>query len=355
MAEAGMALYRLQILKQPTVPKTVSGLLSISKNVGDPILDIRSDYIIPVYYHSKIFRVIIDGDYWNNKDPVFPEDALIWSTGGSRTDSGTGSDISGLRPKRSFCFPLGKYATGFQTEIYAILQCACGNIRKAYKHKRILIFSDSQAALRALSCPKVTSGLVAECSDALSALACLNEVTLIWMPRHSDIPGNEEADKLARQVSAIPLLGPEPALGMARCSAREAVTNWTERQHYNAWRDLPGQRHGKLFIGRPCKRRADDLLKLSRHQLKMAVAVLTGHAPVRRHLYIMGLFDGDPTCRFCRMDTETMQHIIRCCEVLAHQHYNVFGKLFPEPKNISTASVRDLCIFIRGTGLLNLC
>jgi hypothetical protein len=24
----------------------------------------------------------------------------------------------------------------------------------------------------------------------------------------------------------------------------------------------------------------------------MAVAILTGHAPVRRHLYIMGIFDG---------------------------------------------------------------
>jgi hypothetical protein len=47
-------------------------------------------------------------------------------------------------------------------------------------------------------------------------------------------------------------------------------------QHYNVWKDLPGQRHGKLFIGRPCKRRADDhLLKLNRHQLRTAVAVLT--------------------------------------------------------------------------------
>jgi hypothetical protein len=46
----------------------------------------RSDYIIPVYYHPKIFRVIIDWDYWENKDPVFPEDALIWFTDGSRTD-----------------------------------------------------------------------------------------------------------------------------------------------------------------------------------------------------------------------------------------------------------------------------
>jgi hypothetical protein len=93
----------------------------------------------------------------------------------------------------------------------------------------------------------------------------------------------------------MPLLGPEPALGIPRCSAREPVKNWTEYQHYIAWKDLPGHRHGKFFIGRPCKRRAEDLLKLSRHQLKMAVAVLMGHARVRRHLYIMGLFDGDPT------------------------------------------------------------
>ena len=28
----------------------------------------------------------------------------------------------------------------------------------------------------------------------------------------------------------------------------------------SAWRDLPGHGHGKLFIGRPCKKRADDLL-----------------------------------------------------------------------------------------------
>jgi hypothetical protein len=83
-----------------------------------------------------------------------------------------------------------------------------------------------------------------------------------------------------------------------------------------------------VFIGRPFRRRAEDLLKLSRHQLKMAVAVLTAHAPLRRHLHIMALFGGDPTCRFCGMDTETVKHIICCCEVLTRQRYNVFGKLW---------------------------
>jgi hypothetical protein len=91
MAEARMALYRLHLVKQPIVSKTVPGLLTIWKNVGVPVVDMRSDYTIPVYHHSKIFNVIINQDYWRKKDPVFPEDALIWFTDGSRADSGTGS------------------------------------------------------------------------------------------------------------------------------------------------------------------------------------------------------------------------------------------------------------------------
>jgi hypothetical protein len=139
-----------------------------------------------------------------------------------------------------------------------------------------------------------------------------------------------------------------------KCLTREAIKIWTEYQHDTAWRDLPDHRHGKLFRRKPCKKRADDLLKLSRHLLRLAVAIFTRHAPVRGHLYTMGLFDGDLTCRFCRKETETVQYVICCCEALVRQLYNVFGNLFVEPKEISTASVRDLWLYIKGTWLLNL-
>jgi hypothetical protein len=152
--------------------------------------------------------------------------------------------------------------------MYAILLCAYENIRRAYKNKRILIFSDSQAALQALSGPKVISKLVEKFQEALTALATLNEVTLIWVPGHYGILGNEMADRLARQASAMPLLGLEPALGIPKCLAREAIKSWTEYQHSSNWKIVPGCRHGKLFIGRPCKKRAYDLLKVGRHQLK---------------------------------------------------------------------------------------
>ena len=115
------------------------------------------------------------------------------------------------------------------------------------------------------------------------------------------------------------------------------------------------EKHSKLFIGRPCKKRADDLLKLNRHQLKLVVAILTGHASMRGHLRSIGLFDGDPFCRFCGMETETVQHIACRYEALSRQRYNVCGELTTEPKDICTATVRDRCLFIRNTGLSKLC
>jgi hypothetical protein len=169
------------------------------------------------------------------------------------------------------------------------------------------------------------------------------------VPGHYGIPGNEGADKLARQGATTPLLGPEPALGIPRCSVREAVKNWTECQHRTTWNNLPGHRHGKLFIRGPCKKRAEGLLKLSRHQLRLVVAFLTGNAPVRKHLNIMGLFDGDPTCRVCRAETETVLLRGFGSSTL------YFGKVFAEPKDISVALLKDLCPFVRGTGLMNQC
>jgi hypothetical protein len=118
-------------------------------------------------------------------------------------------------------------------------------------------------------------------------LATLNEGTLIWVPGHHGILGNKMADKLARQASAMPLLGPEPTLGIPKGLAREAIKSWTEHKHFSTWKIVPGCRHGELFIGRPCKKRADDLLKLGRHQLKMAVAILTGH---KLSVYHPGMF-----------------------------------------------------------------
>jgi hypothetical protein len=76
---------------------------------------------------------------------------------------------------------------------------------------------------------------------------------------------------------------------------------------------------------------------------------------VRKHLNIMGIFEEVLTCRFCGSETETVQHIVCSCEALARQRYKLFGKMFAEPKDISLALLKDLCLFISSTGLVNQC
>jgi hypothetical protein len=72
--------------EQPNIPKTEAGLLNIWRKVGDPVFDMRSDHITPVYYYTKSYMVNIDQGFWRNKDPRLPRDALIWFTDGSRDD-----------------------------------------------------------------------------------------------------------------------------------------------------------------------------------------------------------------------------------------------------------------------------
>jgi hypothetical protein len=75
-------------------------------------LEVIKEYQIKI--SNSIFNITIDWDFSRNKDPVLPEDALVWFTDGSRANSGRGSGIFGLRPNKSFSFSLGKFATVFQ-------------------------------------------------------------------------------------------------------------------------------------------------------------------------------------------------------------------------------------------------
>ena len=93
--------------------------------------------------------------------------------------------------------------------MYAILQCARSD---DLCHRYSDSIAISQAALKALASPKVTSALVAETVAALHELAIHDSIRLVWVPGHHGVPGNEVADVLAKQASAQCYIGPERSL-----------------------------------------------------------------------------------------------------------------------------------------------
>jgi ribonuclease HI len=91
---------------------------------------------------------------------------------------------------RRLSFSLGKYATVFQAEIYAILACVHEIKTHGKPEKHVSICSESQVALKALKAVRTTSLLVYQCQKALNDISALHAVGLYWVPGHARVRGN---------------------------------------------------------------------------------------------------------------------------------------------------------------------
>ena len=67
----------------------------------------------------------------------------------------------------------------------------------------IAIISDSQAVLKAINNQRTKTVTKLDCIQALNHLALHNCVSLLWVPTHSNIAGNERADELANIGAAL--------------------------------------------------------------------------------------------------------------------------------------------------------
>jgi hypothetical protein len=91
---------------------------------------------------------------------------------------------------------LGVHATVFQKEIFAVLACA-----KHYTGEHTYMCTDNQSAWQALEASGMTE-LVWE----FSTLSSRNKVMHLWVPGHSGIQGNEDADTSTKRNLVICLL-----------------------------------------------------------------------------------------------------------------------------------------------------
>ena len=153
----------------------------------------------------------------------------VWYTDRSKTSSGTGGGV--FRGRIGLVFSLGAFATIFQAEVFVIMAAIRESMARGYNGRTFTIFTDSQAALKALESVTVKSKLVLECLGCLNVLVTRNSVQLVWVPWLEGILGNERTDEQAKKGADTPFTGPKPGLGLPYSVVKRAIGAWMKRKH----------------------------------------------------------------------------------------------------------------------------
>lgn len=315
-------------------------------------LNMRADKIKKIYHFSKPFEVVIPTrDDWSENRTKSMMDGTVLYTDGSKTSDTTGYGIYEASTRgRQISANLGRYATVFQSEIYAILQSTYLLLQRNYSGRKICIVTDSKAALAALASCEVTSSLTDECLRALEELGSKNKLKIIWTPGHL-CEGNQRADELAKRGRRSPFVGPEPACGIAYSLVKQETGDMLTKHHLTHWKGVNGQKQAKTFLEGTSEERTKNFLKLSRPRLKLLTGLITGHCRLNKHLYNLGI-EPDPTCRGCNEDEEAPLHLILHCEAYVVARKSLLGAEKLREGDVMNISPKKILDFIKETGLL---
>jgi ribonuclease HI len=198
--------------------------------------------------------------------------------------------------------------------------------------KEVSIYMDNQALIAAIKKPKATSGqyLVQEFIDAASEVHA--KVTVKWISSHSEVKGNEEADKLAKEAAngrasrredLPPLL--RKRLPTSASATRQEYHSLLTRKWKATWLHSPR---------RPRFEQIDDTFpfagyrkrqnELTREQTSLLIQIRSGHIPVNVFLFRIGKAN-TKHCQECQITEgeetpdETVNHFLFECR--AHTNH----------------------------------
>lgn len=232
-----------------------------------------------------------------------------------------------------------------QAELTAIQACCIDAIGKNIQGN-ITIYSDSSAALKSLTKCCIDSALELECIQLLQQLGANNAIKLIWLPAHANIYGNEVADKLAAEAAKRTTISPEPITALDYKLIRKTNEERLENQLAQMWRNERGCAHTKYFISHADPSIANQVINMSKSDIRIVMGLLTGHCKLNQHLARLRLRD-DPDCDQCGNAIESAKHKICECDEFATIRQNLYGNTTILPENLCKFPLAKLVTFFK--------
>lgn len=331
-------------------PNFGTGHGKIGSLISDPIFSMPRDRMTPEVSFERRFDVVIPSrlDWLNGWPTGLPDDGWVRFTDGSKTKNGTGAGVHAEEVEEGAWFSLGSHASIFQAEVFAALMGAREVPQNRALGRDVLICSDSEAAIKALLSPITTSKLVKECKECLNQVGLRNRITLVWVPGHSGIEGNEKADELARLGSAASVFGPEPQIPIPQSLCVRALRKWVRSEHDKRWTAYEGGVHTKSFFPKVDEKWARELLKMDRCRIRRVVGAITGHCGLSKHLARMRLSDNSECT--CGSEEETGIHILCDCPKFSQLRRRVLGSYVMWPSEMLDLGPATIDKFLVATG-----
>jgi ribonuclease HI len=283
-----------------------------------PDLD-RADAITPFRPASK--RYTVRKESFETGRPLRRAGMHAYTDGSKFPKSIAGSGVAIFNSaQESFLeshFSLESHTSVYMAEVAAITQAAhlaLDMVETWTEKKTVFIYSDNQAALRALASGNITSASLLACHQALDLLGASFLVEHRWVRAHVGHPGNERADVLAKRAVTQPRV--LRTSFVPKCEFKRLIKAWVDR----AWTDMwPSYHLSQTYIWFPTPNRplAKALLKYSRGAFTRMVGFITGHCWLcRQNILVNPNYGLSTLCRKCFQAPERACHILLDCEPL---------------------------------------
>ena len=214
---------------------------------------------------------------------------------------------------------MGKHATNYDGEVSAVHEAAAQLLSAGLPPARVVFLIDSQAAISSLCNNTPTDCLrTIQCRLKMAELITQGWIVVLqWVPSHVGIPGNERADRKARQ-------GAEGALDevpMTLSRAKHMINTCVNRFSLAAQKsESLGKQWETLAAVGPI-----PISHLERSEAAARFRLTTGHDFLGVHLHRLGLAADEacPLCGHMRMDGD---HLGQCSALHQHPTDDIVGR-----------------------------
>ena len=261
---------------------------------------LRNEALSCIESHRPVFTLYTDG---SASDGTFNGGAAMVITSGP-AHSPTVIDIWKRR---------GSTLTSSFEEEKEAMAMAVQWIISSEPEGRVLICSDSQSLLKAIANKSEDTYEV-----RAKLLQVKGDVVIQWVPGHTDIPGNEAADKAAKEAACITDDPPRP---VSLASALSCVNRSIQ--------DMPIEHTRTALVYKKINQSKDQAEVKSRKDAVFLAQIRSGHClnfKAYQHLLNAAV---DPTCPRCGEGPHTLEHWFLECVGTEATRRDIFGEANP--------------------------